>query len=551
MFSDLPTFLFMIAASLAVLVIFLVFYAWYLQEQKDFLARTYADRESELRRKIYEAAILRRVNERVSYSLDFEKIIEIISGSLKQLLPYSTISYLLLRQEKILYRVQIEEEVGPVFLDGLKNRSLESLVALVGPGVNKLPVDEVTTGRFSSENTKVPIRSYFNLPLVVNQRVQGLLTIASTQPSLYQEEDMTILYQIINQSSTALTRLETLVEGEKSKITSVIESLSDGVMMITPEYEVILANPAARLFLGNAQKITLADLVSSAPNPDNFRKRLKNCLDQKQAVEPLEVSTDTRCLEVSVTPVILGEEVLGAVALLRDRTKEKELEQLREQFTTMVIHDLRTPLTVIFGSADILLKRSAKLPQEKFDQILTGVKQSSQVMLDQVSNLLDVAKIEAQKWQVNKRPSDLLALLRSKYEYFTPLAKERGLKFQLRLPAKLEPVSLDEAQISRVLDNLLGNAFKFTSGGSVTLGLTKTKKNLELYVTDTGPGIPTDQQKYLFSKFGQLKHTLNSDHPGTGLGLVIAKGIVAAHQGHLTVESQVGHGTTFRFTLPL
>lgn len=551
MLQSLPNFPFIISASFFTLSLILIVYLWRKDSQLQLLSKSFAQREGELRRKIYEAQILEEINKRIGYSLDFEKVVEILSGSLRQLLKYSTISYVFLKKDKILFRVRLEENVGPPFLADLKKKSLDSLAALVGAAARNLPLEELITGNLTSETNLSQVSSFFNIPLTLGDHVYGVLTVASTLPSLYKEEDMTILYKIVNQASTAIAKLNEIIASEKSKIEAVIESLSDGVIVISPQYEVIMSNPSAQNYLQFSKDVTFGQLTDSLGYSLDFKNKVKECFEKRINLGPFSYPTKDKYTEIYLAPVADAQRTLGVVALIQNKSKEKELEKLREEFTAMMVHDLRTPLSVIFGSTDLLFKRYQELTSERQKEILLNVKDSSKKMLDHITNLLDVAKIDANKWQVTKSPNDLLLLLRQKYEYFSFLAKEKQLKFQLRIPAKLPIVNFDAEQVSRVLDNLLGNAFKFTTSGQIILGTNLDIHAVRIYVQDTGPGIPPEQIRYLFSKFGQLKHAINFAEAGSGLGLVIAKGIVEAHGGEISVESKVGYGSTFMFTLPL
>ncbi len=547
----LPNILLFISSVLSVLVMVIVIYCWRLVAQLKFLESTSLAKESELRRKVYEATILRQVNQRVGYSLDFEKIIEIISGSLGSLIPYSTISYTLIKNKHLLLRTRVEEEVGQIYLQELKKKTLESLVALDNNLGKDYQLEEIVTGEPVSRTGKDRVQSYFHIPLILKKKVYGVMTIASIKPSLYKEDDMTIMYQIVDQASSALVKLEGIIESEKSKIQSVIESLHDGVLMVTPSKELLVYNPAANRYLSLPEDPTFTNVVSALGNAYDFEARINECLTKKIQIGPLETSPGNFYLDVFISPVLLEDEVLGAVALLSDKTQEKELEKLRDQFTTMVIHDLRTPLSIIFGTADLLLKRDQDLSAEKKASLLGNVHLSAERMLDQVSNLLDVAKIDAEKWQITKKKVDILSLVREKYEFFSPLASEKKIIFQMRAPDSLTEIDIDKEQIGRVLENILGNAFKFTHQGKIILGVEKNNSAIEIYVQDTGEGIAEEQQKYLFSKFGQLQQSLNSDSPGSGLGLAICKGIIEAHGGTISVKSHPTEGSTFRFSLPL
>ena len=240
-------------------------------------------------------------------------------------------------------------------------------------------------------------------------------------------------------------------------------------------------------------------------------------------------------------------ESLGAVVVFHDITQEKTLEKLREEFTAMMIHDLRSPLNNIRSLSEGLLRNDALGPEMK--DALTMVRNQVTDMLSLVNDLLDVAKLESGKFTITKEPTDLGSLVEEIVERHTSLAQERHLTIHADVAPDTTKIPIDGFRIRQVLTNLVSNALKFTDTGGVTIKVVRGDKDVTISVADSGIGIPKEQLELLFTKFQQLKGGLTR-HDGTGLGLVIAKGIVEAHGGKIWVESEIGSGTTLAFTLP-
>ena len=210
-----------------------------------FRIKTHA-KEVDTRRKVYELAILKELGGKIGYTLDVEKMVDIITGSLQQFIEYATVSYMLLEPNKIIFKIDLECSVSKNFIKEVRGHMKRSLEALLGRKVLDKEIEERDVGVLTLENAPDEVRSYFNIPLVIDEKVVGLLTVAHSRAGLYKEEDMTILYKIVAQASQAITKLEQVVKTEQAKLSAMVESLTDGVIMTDREYRVIIVNSAAK-----------------------------------------------------------------------------------------------------------------------------------------------------------------------------------------------------------------------------------------------------------------------------------------------------------------
>lgn len=233
--------------------------------------------------------------------------------------------------------------------------------------------------------------------------------------------------------------------------------------------------------------------------------------------------------------------------------KLKELDQMKKDFVSNVTHELRSPLTSIRGYIELLLQGTAGELNKNQAEYLVVVKNAGLRLARFIDNLLDVAKIEAQKLDLHPEAVDMGKLAYEMEVLFRPQAQEKKIVLERQVPAGLSKAWVDADRAAEVLTNLLSNAFKFTpENGKITIAVSENGKFVEIRVKDTGIGIPKEYLSKVFDKFEQVKQTkgMVKKHPGTGLGLTITKGIVEAHGGKIWVESQAGQGTTFIFTLP-
>ncbi|MBM4319224.1 MAG: HAMP domain-containing histidine kinase, partial [Deltaproteobacteria bacterium] len=254
-------------------------------------------------------------------------------------------------------------------------------------------------------------------------------------------------------------------------------------------------------------------------------------------------------------PLTTGEgRPAGYVAVIHDVTEEKEIEQIKNDFFSMVTHELKTPLTAVEGYSKLMLKgRPGPLTedQRRFLQIITS---QAEVLKQMIGDLLDVSRIAAGRLKLDPRPVQVASLLAGAQQRFAPQAAQQGIELCLQ-PPREQPdptVRLDAPRIEQVLGNLLGNALKFTpEGGRICLSWGIDQGSFAFAVSDSGVGIPPGELPRIFDKFYQVDRVETRRAGGAGLGLYICREIVAAHGGTITAQGRVEGGTIFRVELPL
>ena len=225
------------------------------------------------------------------------------------------------------------------------------------------------------------------------------------------------------------------------------------------------------------------------------------------------------------------------------------LDEAKTNFLANVSHELRTPLTSIRAFSELLQSYpDDDETQQEFLQIITS---ESERLTRLVNDVLDVTKIESGQMDFRDEIIDVTALLDQCGRTFGPVVEQAGLRFKHQVPRNLAPVRGDHDRLQQVVQNLLNNAMKFTVRGTITLRASIRADELTISVCDTGIGIAPDDQVRVFEKFQQVGDTLTGKPQGTGLGLTICRDIVAHHGGRLTVDSQVGQGSTFTISLPV
>jgi signal transduction histidine kinase len=548
-------------------------------------------KEQDVSRRMYELAILKELGDRIGYSLDVQQIIDIIINSLHQFIDYSAVSYMLLGPEKLIFKMHLERSVHQRFVNDIRDRMLNSLSALLDREFNKKDVKEIISGAIIIEELDDPVRSFFNIPLVIDEKVVGVLTVADTKSGLYKEEEMTILYKIIQQASKAVTSLQGVVKTEQAKVNAMVESMADGVVMTDVDYRIMVVNPAARAIIGLPKKvdITIFDFIDNLEGKFDIRGRLEESVKLNKPFKSEEVLVKDKFYKIFVFPVNAeamgeaGEKIaVGGVVIFHDVTAERAIEQIREQFTSMIVHELRTPLSGINKISELLRDGQDKVEKKDYDEYVRLISSDSTSMLELVNDILDIAKLEAGKFDVKKAPNDIKKVIDNRIEFFKPSATDAKLAFGVVYDTEIPAlVPIDESAIKQVLNNLISNAVKFTkangsveilvvhhkSGGKIneefarltsktSVALPEEKfvnapESIVVAVSDTGSGINPSGQKELFTKFKQLDNKSETGIKGTGLGLAIAKGIVEEHGGTIGMASEIGVGSVFFFVIPL
>jgi signal transduction histidine kinase len=225
-------------------------------------------------------------------------------------------------------------------------------------------------------------------------------------------------------------------------------------------------------------------------------------------------------------------------------------KQTQAQFLSDVSHELRTPLTAIRSFCDLLLMFGDDDPAAR-EEFLQSIIESCDRLTRLINNILDSSKIEAGKLEWNIERIDLIEVIRSSTRIMAAMAQEKGLKIVTQLPVQSLVLDGDRDRLIQVLTNLINNAIKFTEKGQITVGMEETPKKVKVGVADTGIGIAPEHQDLIFERFAQVRSRSQGKPSGTGLGLAICKEIVEHHKGEIWVESEVGKGSAFYFTLPV
>ena len=372
---------------------------------------------------------------------------------------------------------------------------------------------------------------------------------------------------------------EALYRSEKH-YRAIMDNVAEGIITIDDHGIIESFNPAAQRIFGYSGAEAIGQNISMLmPEPDPSRHDgylagyLKTGKPKILGKGPQEVvgqrkDGSTFPMELATSEFYLKNKRIF-IGVVRDLTERKKVEQeLREKeivragaveasraksdFLSSMSHDLRTPLTGIIGAAETIKRMVKKglTSEERLDKLLKNIIGSGWHLSSMVEDVLDISRIESGRMKIQYECVNLKQVLDGLYSNLNTQASEKGLAFELDVPDDFPPVRADEKRLTQVLFNLAGNAVKFTEAGKIIISARSSKEDKKLVVisvSDTGIGIPEEYLSRIFDRFERVDQS--GKKVGTGLGLAITKKLVEIMGGEIRVESRVGEGSTFHFTL--
>jgi len=404
-------------------------------------------------------------------------------------------------------------------------------------------------------------RAFISVPLLYQERPVGVMGLFSGPPKPFLRHDVALLMAVGRQIAMGVVnaRLFRAVEDERGRLYALIESSRDGTLFVDLEMRIVLVN---------ARMLELLQIVEP---PEYWKGRpaleLLSSLKQKSvealrevlagirhagedSAQPtrLEFDLPPRVLRLLHTLVVAGSEPLGRLMVLRDVTEERLIERMQSDMTHTMVHDLRNPLTGISGAIKILRRNlDATTLTDGQGQLFDILENSSQHMVALVNAILELGRLESGEMPLRWDRIQLDKLVAGVMNLQMPLAAEKGVRLEHRFLVEGPEAWGDFGLIERTVQNLLGNAIKFTPvGGVITATVERGEPGQFLVsVADTGAGIPLDVQGRIFQKFV----TGNQEGRGSGLGLAFCKMVLEAHHEHLWLADTSSRGTTFTFSL--
>ncbi len=555
----------------------------------------------QLRTRVAQEALLNRLTTRIRESLKLETIWQTTVNEFAALLDLDRVIFCWYHSNRQVIDVVCENrrEDLPSNLGCLSIESFgdlgDRLSRCESVRLNNVAKNGNLSADVKQAYMQMGIASCLAMPVLVEGNTPAYLACIHTKPRRWSDREIELLDSVADQLAIAIqqTRLHDQTEeqfqtlsdqaGRIAKATfqqqetlaylsAIINNLADGLLVTDTKGKISHWNPALSAMF-NLQEIDLLNQDCE----DIFSHEVANLVaitkEYTKEVFTAEVelvgnrfgkAVATAILKDS-TSSILGDLCIGSVILIRDITIEKEVDQVKTDFISTVSHELRTPLTSILGFAKIVSKKledtifpKVQTEDAKTKRTIKQVAQNIDIMVSEgerltklINDVLDIAKMEAGRVDWNMQYFSVHELIQRATSATFALIEQKGLELIIDVSEDLPKILGDRDRLLQVVINLISNALKFTDEGSVTCKASCTDSEITISVIDTGIGIPEADQPKIFEKFKQVGNPLTDKPKGTGLGLSICQQIVKHHGGKIWVESDLGQGSSFSFTLPI
>ena len=422
-------------------------------------------------------------------------------------------------------------------------------------------------------------RACLAVPLVRAGEVLGAMLLFSSQPGTFTEDHLRLaeaaatqvanavgnaaLYNLIREQAERLGVMLKQQQVEAAKSQAILEGVADGVVVADANGQIILFNAAAERILELPREQAIGRSIREMLGlygvegrawlaaMEEWAQQAREHAPEDFLAERLELGQ--RVVSVHASPVLRGgTDYLGTVSVFHDITAMVEADRAKSEFVSTVSHELRTPMTSIKGYADLVLMGAVGTLTEQQRHFMEIIRNNADRLTNLVNDLLDISRIESGRVELNLKAVHMHDLVDQVVGMLSGRAQGRQITLTEDVSPDLPAVWGDDARIVQILTNLVGNAIYYTpSGGKVHVSASLAGDMLQVDVADTGIGISEENKTKIFSRFFRADDPLVQETAGTGLGLPITASLVAMHGGEIWVESELGKGSTFSFTLPL
>lgn len=450
---------------------------------------------------------------------------------------------------------------------------------LVSTSIYK-PLEKLKDGIKQVENGDFNVNIYSeskdeigDLSRAFDKMISAVLESRSEVDEKVEEQTTTLLstqQELESQQKAILNILEDVeeekdrAEQERERMTAILQGIGDMVFVVDQNGRIVLFNKIAEDVTGISEKEAIGNDYKNVFKFINERtnKPVKDFI--KEAIETKKIThIEENALLVnkagqkipvadSAAPIKREDAIIGIVIVLRDVTKEREINKMKTEFVSVASHQLRTPLSAIKWFIEMLINEDAGKINKQQKEFLDQAYLSNERMIKLVNDLLNVSRIEQGRLSVEPKPTNLNKLAEEVIAEINHQFVAKNIKFKFIKDNKLPKIKIDPNIIREVFKNLLNNAVSYTPGkGNITLKIEKKANDVLVSIKDTGIGIPKDQQNRLFEKFFRADNALTTETSGSGLGLYVVKSAIESSAGEIWFESKEGKGTSFYFKLPI
>lgn len=360
-----------------------------------------------------------------------------------------------------------------------------------------------------------------------------------------------------------LKKSNALFKEEKDKTSAILREIGEGVVVLSPDRKITIWNKAVEgitevnereaigKFIWDAIKVydNKKNEITGDRCPFLLAMKLKKVLTIN---ELYLTKKNGKLIPIAdgIAPIYDDEgELANLVFIFKDVSKEKAMEEAKDEFLSIASHQLRTPMTAIKGYLQILMSGKVGQMSEKAMEFMQEMNRANERLIKLIADTLDISRIEQERLEVKLEPFDINQIIQEDIEELKPLADKKGLTLTQIVRKGLVLTFADPKYTKQILDNLIGNAIKYTETGKIEVWAEQKESFMVVNVKDTGAGINQQDQEKLFQKF--FRAVTTSDVGGTGLGLYISQKLVDLMKGKIWVTSEIGKGSTFSFSLPV
>ncbi len=508
---------------------------------------------------------LLEISRAITQELDLDKVLaRILTISIEMLAGQAGLIAL---REQGRWQVAVSQGLSPAFL-----RQLEPLLATVPeheePELYELPeINRLLQGL--TRAASLGLLTGVALPLVARNQVIGVLFIFRNYLGGFSANDKALLQSFADQAAIAVgnAQLYTQLRHEERRITALLDSVADGIFILSADHTIEHCNPAFTRLLGLPAEQVRGQkhdqIVRWSPQRDGSRQKEGLSLEQAEAggwpLTPnatLYVEGDLERpaklpLPVGITyaPLVSPDgRLLNVIASVRDITRFREAEELKSTFVSVISHELKTPVALIKGYVSTLRREDATWERDVIQDSLAVIEDEADRLTELIENLLDASRLQAGALAINLADVDLPALARRIAERLKTQSSQHSIV--VSFPSDFPIVLSDEGRLGQVISNLVSNAIKYSpQGGEIRISGQVLPQQVVVCVSDQGAGIAPGDIPYVFDRFYRASDATRTTK-GAGLGLYLARAVIEAHGGRIWVDSKHGEGARICFSLP-
>lgn len=500
------------------------------------------------------------ISRALTQELDYDKLLErILHISLEMLAGQAGI--IALRTQDKGWQIRISTGLPAPFLKYLEPQ-LAQIPEFEDPQDSELMIINQILNKFT-QAVSLGRLSSVGLPLITGSRVLGVIFVFR-EFSEFSANDKVLLSSFANQAAIAVknAQLYAQVEYDRKRVTALLDSAADGILILTSNLTIERANPALSFMIGvpvqeiiqknhdevihwakKPHDMTLSDAVAGGwPLTPNATLYVEGDIIRPGSVTPLPVG-------ITYAPLLTGEgNLLNIITTVRDITRFRQADEMKTTFISVVSHELKTPVALIKGYVGTLRREDARWDRKIVDESLQVIEEEADRLGIYIENLLDATRLQANSFSLKRTDIQLALIIQKVAERFQTQTSLHEIV--ANVPLDLPVILADEVRINQLLANLVSNAIKYAPAGKIEISAEVHGDSIIVCVSDEGPGINPNDAPFVFERFYRSPDA-SKQTKGAGLGLYLAKAIVESHNGRIWIDPEKGKGACICFSLPI